>query len=122
QPLRTTRSSTAKKRGGGIKKSQSRRRAAPGTMVLLEIQKLQASSNLVIPKLPFQRLVREIAQDCLDREGVRFQKDVFDMLQETAESYMVSLFQDTNLIANHAKRITIQPKDMHLAQRLRNEK
>ncbi|ORZ07141.1 histone H3 [Absidia repens] len=127
QPPRKTNSSSSsssfsskKRSGGGIKKSKPRRRA-PGTVVLLEIQNLQASSKLLFPKLPFQRLVRKISRDILDKEGLRFQKDVFNVLQEATESHIVSLFQDTKLVANHANRITIQPKDMHLAQRLRND-
>ncbi|KAH9074854.1 histone H3 [Lactarius deliciosus] len=70
--------------------------------------------------LPFQRLVREIAQDF--KTDLRFQSSAVMALQEAAEAYLVSLFEDTNLAAIHAKRVTIQPKDLALARRLRGER
>jgi histone H3 len=72
----------------------------------------------LIRKLPFQRLVREIAQDT----GLRFQSCAILALQEAAEAYLVGLFEDTNLCAIHAKRVTIMPKDMQLARRIRGER
>ena len=68
----------------------------------------------------FQRLVREIAQDF--KTDLRFQSSAVMALQESAEAYLVSLFEDTNLAAIHAKRVTIQPKDIQLARRLRGER
>ncbi|RHX99447.1 hypothetical protein DYB25_010665 [Aphanomyces astaci] len=70
--------------------------------------------------LPFQRLVREIAQDY--KTDLRFQTTAILALQEAAEAYLVSLFEDTNLCAIHAKRVTIMPKDIHLARRIRGER
>ena len=78
------------------------------------------STELLIRKLPFQRLVREIAQDF--KSDLRFQSSAIGALQESAEAYLVSLFADTNLCAIHAKRVTIQPKDIQLARRLRCER
>ncbi|CAH1443185.1 unnamed protein product [Lactuca virosa] len=73
------------------------------------------------PKLPFQRLVREIAQDF--KTNMRFQSSsVVAALQEASEAYLVGLFEDTNLCAIHAKRVTIMPKDMQLARRIRGER
>lgn len=69
---------------------------------------------------PFQRLVREIAQEFI--HDIRFQSTAISALQEATESYLVSLFEDTNLCAIHAKRVTIMPKDIHLAQRIRGER
>jgi histone H3 len=86
----------------------------------MEIRKYQKSSDLLIRKLPFQRIVREIAQDF--KTDLRFQSDAIKALQEAAEAYMVCLFEDTNLCAIHAKRITIQPKDIQLARRIRGER
>jgi histone H3 len=99
------------------------------------------STELLIRKLPFQRLVREIAQDfkvraahasCLYtshsltlvfvQTDLRFQSSAVMALQEASEAYLVSLFEDTNLAAIHAKRVTIQPKDLQLARRLRGER
>jgi histone H3 len=73
---------------------------------------------MLIRKLPFQRLVREVAQD-LGGENTRFQAASIAALQEAAEGYLVELFEDTNLCAIHAKRVTIMPKDMQLARRIR---
>lgn len=100
-----------------------RHRYRPGTVALREIRKYQKSTDLLIRKLPFQRLVREIAQD-LRKEGehMRFQSTAILALQEAAESYLVSLFEDTNLCAVHAKRVTIMAKDMQLARRIRGER
>jgi len=99
---------------GGIKHA---RRYRPGTVALREIRRYQKSTELLLRKLPFQRLVREIASDL--KADLRFQGSAIVALQEATEAYMVSLFEDTNLAAIHAKRVTIMPKDMSLAKRLR---
>jgi histone H3 len=103
--------------GGGIKKPH---RFRPGTVALREIRKFQKSTELLIRKLPFQRLVREILQD--HKTDVRFQGSAFTALQEAAEAYLISLFEDTNLCAIHAKRVTLMPKDIQLARRIRGER
>ena len=95
-------------------------RIRPGTLALREIRKYQKSTDLLIRKLPFQRLLREIAQDF--RPDLRFQTSAVLAVQEAAEAYLVSLFEDTNLCAIHAKRVTIMPKDMQLARRIRGER
>ncbi|XP_054778477.1 histone H3-like centromeric protein CENH3 [Prosopis cineraria] len=102
---------------GGVKKPH---RFRPGTVALREIRKYQKSTELLIRKLPFQRLVREIAQDF--KTDLRFQSSAVAALQEAAESYLVGLFEDTNLCAIHAKRVTIMPKDIQLARRIRGER
>ncbi|KAL8278564.1 hypothetical protein RQP46_009056 [Phenoliferia psychrophenolica] len=89
---------------GGVKKPH---RYKPGTVALREIRRYQKSTELLIRKLPFQRLVREIAQDF--KTDLRFQSSAIGALQESAEAYLVSLFEDTNLAAIHAKRVTIMP-------------
>ena len=91
----------------------------PGTMALREIRHYQKSSVLLIRNLPFQRLVREIAQDF--KTDLRFQGAAILCLQEAAEAYLVGLFEDTNLCAIHAKRVTIIPRDLQLAWRIRGE-
>ncbi|KAI8878753.1 hypothetical protein K501DRAFT_227870 [Backusella circina FSU 941] len=101
---------------GGVKKPH---RYRPGTVALREIRRYQKSTELLIRKLPFQRLVREIAQDF--KTDLRFQSSAIGALQEASEAYLVSLFEDTNLAAIHAKRVTIQPKDIQLARRLREQ-
>ncbi|XP_065727756.1 histone H3.3A-like [Phocoena phocoena] len=99
---------------GGVKKPH---RYRPGTVALLEIRRYQKSTELLIGKLPFQRLVREIAQDL--KTDLRFQTAAIGALQEASEAYVVDLFEDTNLCAIHTKRVTIMPKDIQLARRKR---
>jgi len=103
--------------GGGVKKPH---RFRPGTVALREIRRYQKSTELLIRKLPFQRLVREIAQDY--KTDLRFQSSAIAALQEAAEAYLVGLFEDSNLCAIHAKRVTIMPKDIQLARRIRGER
>jgi histone H3 len=101
----------------GIKKPH---RYRPGTVALREIRKYQKSTEMLIRKMPFQRLVREIAQEF--KTDLRFQSTAILALQEAAEAYLVGIFEDTNLCAIHAKRVTIMPKDMQLARRIRGER
>ena len=119
----------AKKNGqkastGGVKK---RYRYRPGTVALKQIRRYQKSTELLIRKLPFQRLVREIAGDSEVIKSplcgkVRFQSAAVMALQEASEAYLVGLFEDSNLCAIHAKRVTIMPKDIQLARRIRGER
>ena len=118
----------------GVKKPH---RYRPGTVALREIRKYQKGTDLLIRKLSFQRLVREIAQDykteskispsffeCIPHIPfsatlVRFQSSAMCALQTAAEDFIIQLFEDANLCAIHAKRVTIMPKDLHLAARIR---
>lgn len=104
---------------GGVKKP---RRYRPGTIALREIRKYQKGTELLIPRAAFIRLVREIAHELGIISGVRFQSVALEALQEGYEAMGVSLFEDTNLCAIHAGRVTIQPKDMLLAKRIRGER
>ena len=99
---------------GGVKKPH---RYRPGTVALREIRRFQKSTDLLIRKIPFQRLVKEIAGAF--HAELRFQSHAILALQEASEAFLVGLFEDTNLCAIHAKRVTIMPKDMQLALRLR---
>ncbi|PKY06851.1 histone-fold-containing protein [Aspergillus campestris IBT 28561] len=99
-----------------------RHRYKPGTVALKEIRKYQRSFDLLISKLPFARLVREVAMDMLPAEmahELRWQSHAIQALQEAAEAFLVHLFEDTNLCAIHAKRVTIMQKDIQLARRIR---
>ena len=102
---------------GGVKKPM---RWRLGTVALREIRRYQKSTELLIRKLPFNRLVREIAQDF--KTDLCFQPQAVGALQEASEAYLVGLFEDTNLCAIHAKRVTIMPKDIQLARRIRGER
>lgn len=112
---------SAKKRTNETKAvPRKQHRYRPGTVALREIRKYQKSTETLIRKLPFQRLVREIAQNF--RSDLRFQSQAVLALQEAAEAYLVGLFEDTNMCAIHAKRVTIMPKDLVLARRIRGER
>ena len=91
-----------------------------GTAALRDICHFQKSTALLIRKLPFQRLVREITQDF--KTELQFQSAAILCLQEAAEAYLVSLFKDTNLCAIHARQVTIMPKDIQLARQIRGER
>lgn len=97
-------------------------RYKPGTIALREIRRYQRSTDLLLLKLPFSRLVREVAMYILPShasEGLRWQSQAIQALQEAAEAFLVHLFEDTNLCAIHAKRVTIMQKDIQLARRIR---
>ncbi len=104
---------------GGSTPVGKRHKYRPGTVALREIRRFQKSTDLLIKKAPFQRVVREIAGDVKTDEIVRFQGSAVLALQEAAEAFLVQTFEDTNLCAIHAKRVTIAPKDIQLARRLR---
>ena len=100
--------------------TKRKHRYRPGTLALREIRHYQKKTNLLIRRAPFARLVKEIAQDLM--QEMRFQSSAIGALQEAAEAYLVGLFEDTNLCAIHAKRITIMPRDIQLARRIRGER
>ena len=100
-------------------KSKKTARLKPSTHAINEIRKYQSTTNLLIRKLPFQRLVKEIA--LMFRTDIRFQSMAMLALQEATEAFAVGLFEDSNLCAIHGRRVTIMPKDIHLALRIRND-
>ncbi|XP_035691129.1 putative histone H3.3-like type 3 [Branchiostoma floridae] len=102
----------------GRSPSRKKRRFRPGTRALMEIRKYQKSTKLLIRKLPFARVVREV---CRDVGGMDFRWQAFAImaLQEAAESFLVGLMEDANLVALHAKRVTLMPRDVQLARRIR---
>ncbi|KAJ1402440.1 histone-fold-containing protein [Ochromonadaceae sp. CCMP2298] len=102
---------------GGVKKPH---RYRPGTVALREIRRYQKSTELLIRRLPFQRLVREVLEQ--GRSDARISASALLAFQESAEAYLVGLFEDTNLAAIHAKRLTIMPRDMLLTRRMRGDR
>jgi len=108
---------TAIGNGGGVKKPH---RFRPGTVSLREIRKYQKSTFLLIRKLPFQRLVKELMRDL--NISMRCNSHALSAFQAAAEAYLVALFEDVNLCAIHCKRVTIFPKDVQLARRIRGER
>lgn len=117
QATRSPGKSPRKSAPGGVQKKKHRYR--PGTVALRQIRKYQKTTELLIRRLPFQRLVRELASEI--KGDLRFQSAAINALQESTEAYLVGLFEDTNLCAIHAKRVTIYPKDVQLARRIRGE-
>jgi histone H3 len=104
---------------GGVKRPH---RFRPGTVALREIRKYQKSTETLIRRRPFQRLVKEIIGTYQSGgQDLRLQSHALAALQDAGEAYLTSLFEDTQLCAIHAKRVTIMPKDMQLARRLRGE-
>ena len=97
----------------------------PGIVALREIRRYQKSTDLLIRKIPFQRLVKEIANEMFKKRQVepfRFQHNAVDALQHASEAYLTGLFEDTNLCALHARRVTVMVRDMKLALRLRGDR
>ncbi|KAI0307158.1 histone-fold-containing protein [Multifurca ochricompacta] len=136
--VRVAHAQTARKSTGGREPSQRvrdsaagrdaparKRRYRPGTVALREIRRYQKSTDLLLRKLPFARVVREIALDMItdmgdyEAAGLRWQSSAILALQEASEAFLVHLFEDANLCAIHAKRVTIMTRDIHLARRIR---
>ncbi|KAK4190338.1 putative histone H3-like centromeric protein CSE4 [Podospora australis] len=118
-PKRNSNANTAVQPGDPAPQPR-RRRYRPGTRALQEIRRYQANTDLLLLKLPFARLVREIAVDCRPRgDEFRWQSQAIMALQEATEAFLIHLFEDTNLCAIHAKRVTIMQKDIQLARRIR---
>lgn len=111
---------TARKTGSRMEVKKRKFRYRPGMLALKEIRRLQKSTELLIPKIRFQRLVREIAQE-FHLERLMFQSAALGALHEASEAFLIRLFEDTNLCAIHAKRVTIFPRDIALARRIRGD-
>ncbi|XP_008300976.1 histone H3-like centromeric protein A [Stegastes partitus] len=118
----TSRSTPVSPRRSGVSRkppaSPKKRRFRPGTKALMEIRKYQKSTDLLLRKGPFSRLVREVCQS-FSREALRWQVYALLALQEAAEAFLVMMFSDANLCAIHAKRVTLFPRDIQLARRIR---
>ena len=94
-----------------------------------EIRRYQQSTECLIKRTPFHKLIKEISQECRvcpDGPGtpsvqVCFQSKAIAALQGTAKNFIVGLFEDVNLLAGHAKRVTVMPRDIRLALRIRGD-
>jgi len=95
------------------------KRFRPGTVALRQIRKYQKSTELLIRKFPFQRLVKEVATQMF-KQQYRFQSTAILALQEASEEFLVRMFEMVNHIAIHANRQTIKSKDIYLWDRLCN--
>ncbi len=94
------------------------RRYRPGEKALREIRFYQKNTDLLIRRLPFARLVKEVQSSLYSKE-YRWQASAILALQESAEAHLIGLFEDANLCTIHAKRVTIMPRDIQLARRIR---
>ena len=120
EPMKRLFTLAARKRAptsGGVKRPH---RYRPGTVALRDIRKYQKGTELLIRKLPFYRLVRDVGTSF--RADLRYQSSALMALQEAAEAFLVALFEDANLCAIHAKRVTIFPNDIMLARRINGYK
>jgi len=119
-PPRHVANKSARKSAPGFSGVKKPHRYRPGTRALMMIRKYQKSTELLLRKMPFIRLIREVAQEF--KSDLRFNANALVALQEASEHYLIQLFEDANLCAIHAKRVTIYPKDIDLARRIRGEK
>ncbi len=87
----------------------------PGRVALREIPKFQITTDLLIRKTTFQRLVQVIVHDMSRKSDLQMQSTALLALQETTEYFMADVFNDTNLCMQHCKRVTILLKDLVLA-------
>jgi len=129
------RSSVARKTAGGMSQKSAKKqirqsigtsgerpkpRKKPGQQALKEIRKYQASTDLLIPKLPFARLVKEISGNYRPQsDPIRFTVAGLLTIQTAAEAFLVGLFEDAMLCTMHARRVTLQVRDIQLARRIR---
>jgi len=100
------------------KKSAKNPKPSRNYVWMKEIQRYQKSTDLLIPRLPFQRVVRDVCLELFPSKEYRWQALAISALQEAAECFLVTLFEDANLCAIHAHRVTIMPRDMYLARRI----
>ncbi len=116
------RAGTAKHHGrrGAPTTATKRRSYRPGTKTLFAIRRFQATTHMLCARASFQRVVRECAMAA--KNGLRFQHMALTCLQDATENYIVGLLSDANLLCLHAKRVTVFPRDLNLARRLRGER
>jgi histone H3/H4 len=108
-------SSLLKGKGGLAPCEMKRRKSRPGTTVKKEIKKYQNSTELLIKRATFRRLVKEIVGQ--NTTGILIQANAIQALQEAAEAHLVELFQQANIYAQHAQRMTVMQKDFELAKK-----
>ncbi|CAB3382550.1 Hypothetical predicted protein [Cloeon dipterum] len=99
-------------------KRKSKTPYRPGAKALQEIKLMQRSTNLLLTKLPFSRIVREVMMNFTGRD-LRITPEALSALQESAEAYLVQFLEDANLLSIHAKRVTLMAPDIILLKRLR---
>lgn len=104
-----------------FKKNRGLKRYRPGIKALKEIRHFQKTTDRLIPAAPFARVVREVAQECAGMNGeIRFQTEALLALQESAEAFLVAMFEQASYLAVHGKRVTLMPRDIQLWRRIRD--
>lgn len=91
--------------------SKKKARKPTGYRVLQEIMRQQKSAHTLIPRLPFARVVREMLWNITGEEFM-MQKLALQALQEASEAVIVALLEGSNVLAQHARRVTIMEKDL----------
>ena len=120
-------STTAKKKVvGGTETHQEKwvRRLRPGEKALKQIREFRRTTGLLIRRFPFQRLVRSIQKDIAapGQEPFRWTAEALYVIQSVTEDYLVNLLEDSYQCTLHARRVTLMPKDLRLARRIRGIK
>ena len=110
-----------RKRPRRASEERRKRRFRPGTQVLREIRKLQQTTHTLVPRVHFSRIIRDVAFSIDGGTRYRWASEALEAIQTAAEAYLVGLFEDANLCALHAKRVTIMIKDIFLAKRIRGD-
>jgi histone H3/H4 len=100
---------------------RKKRRFRPGTRVLQEIRRLQRTTETLVPRIHFSRVIRDVAMSIIGGQQLRWASEALEAVQTATEAYLIGLFEDANLCAIHAKRVTIMVKDIFLARRIRGE-
>ena len=100
----------------GMRVMTRKPRYRPGTIARQEIRRYQLNTQLLIPKLPFHRLVKEVAGTI---GPYRFETTAILALHEATEAFLVQLFKDADQCRYHSKRKTLMVKDLQLARRVR---
>uniref|UniRef100_A0A915AQF2 Histone H2A/H2B/H3 domain-containing protein n=1 Tax=Parascaris univalens TaxID=6257 RepID=A0A915AQF2_PARUN len=102
---------------GGIRVDR-KRHYRPGVKALREIREFQKTTELLIRRAPFGRLIREITMQLAPKSDLRYQLAALGALQEAAEAFLVQLFEKSFLCTIHARRVTLMPRDMQLVLRI----
>lgn len=120
-PRRATKKRPRGSAGSAGGEGRKKRRFRPGTRVLQEIARMQKTTHTLVPRIHFSRVIRDVAMSVTGGEHLRWASEGLAAIQEAAEAYLVGLFEDAQLCALHAKRVTIMLKDIMLARRIRGE-
>lgn len=111
--MRKSKAEKTQVKPGGVKKPH---RFRPGTVALRNIRRYQKSTDLLLRRLPFERFARETAQNYV--ADSRMSRSFVRLLQNAAEKHLVTLAENSNLLAIHAGRTTVTPKDIMLASKI----